>query len=1187
MTALRYGRNVEPSEDWSDEVKALFQAATADREANRVEEARRGYARLVELLGAMDDRLSQLGAAGAEMWQARLAFYVGDLDGGRPYLLAARERSVRVESRWGQNLEASRIQVEVAAELGRIALHRGDERAALAELKHALELAARADADRLETDDLETAVRRTAFVTAASGRVATAVGLAEALVALRAGDPLKSAAAQGILGDVFFDLGDFHNASVAYRAGDEALAEQTEREPTLLRAKLLNHAGLAVDRMGEYALAAVFYEGALQIQSDLLPADHPELLLNRYNVAELRRHTGDDVALAARELAAIAEKQPKTDPQALGLTLKNLAQAQLTLRMPGEAEQTSLKGLALRLDPELRGKLLVTLAQAREEQGREPQVADELARVASQVAVRMGEHSLDNLHLRGQIAWMLRHSRAAESEQIWNEIADALADDPDPDARSNRSQALTMLALARWARGDLDAALEAFEAALPAVQELRAELWRVGSTLSTQSAPSAKTEERWPVTAPMVRMVARQLAHSDRARRLAFGAAVADKCLQAEVLTKQRELALKGRPELLDIQALAAQLRRAAAWAPGDEVDLGALASLETAIAREVPREALLTIVERSSADAIASSLPPNSALVEYAVFPAMKLDEKADGLNVEHPWCVAFVLPSGEPEELAIVDLGKMPVIEGAVEALRDTILDVCPAAADWRENGRALAHLVWDPIAERLPTGVDVFVAPDGVLCSVPFDALVEASHEPLLVARTITLLATGRDAHRIATRANAPTNPPTVIAAPDFGEPWEPFGPLHGSLEEGLQLADMLEVAPFLGPDATREVVLGLADPEIVHLATHGYYLTVDAPQELTARLAARAAESPLMSAGIALAGANDGSPAKPGVASALDVLALPLSGTDLVVLSACESGLGQLDAGEGLLGLARSFMLGGARSAVWSLWRVDDSLSLALVKEFYARLLRESGRAIALRRAKLSAYAEHPDRVDVWAGFALQGDPGPLARFRFIPVPDDQIYTQPVRADDEEHMLDTDDKPAASFELDVGSEDRPLKITVASLNLRNIDLALAENLLFDGNNARLDGRFDDARRHYEEALDLLEDGRPGSRLLTAELHARLAIVAARGRHWEDSCSNGQVAAEIFEDIGGHDRKLAATLDSLAIAEFNCGHHQQALVQLDRALAIKRTAFPAGHEQIQFTVDQIATLRALLRP
>ena len=120
------------------------------------------------------------------------------------------------------------------------------------------------------------------------------------------------------------------------------------------------------------------------------------------------------------------------------------------------------------------------------------------------------------------------------------------------------------------------------------------------------------------------------------------------------------------------------------------------------------------------------------------------------------------------------------------------------------------------------------------------------------------------------------------------------------------------------------------------------------------------------------------------AEDGVLTAEDVAALDLAATELVVLSACETGLGEVLRGEGVFGLRRAFVLAGAATLVMSLWKVSDDETAELMTDFYRHLSRGSSRGDALREAQLSMKARpalsHPR---YWAAFICQGDPGPLS------------------------------------------------------------------------------------------------------------------------------------------------------------------------------------------------------------
>jgi CHAT domain-containing protein len=144
-----------------------------------------------------------------------------------------------------------------------------------------------------------------------------------------------------------------------------------------------------------------------------------------------------------------------------------------------------------------------------------------------------------------------------------------------------------------------------------------------------------------------------------------------------------------------------------------------------------------------------------------------------------------------------------------------------------------------------------------------------------------------------------------------------------------------------------------------------------------------------ENPLLRSGLALAGAQtwlDGKVPPPeaedGLLTAEDVTGLDLLDTELVVLSACETGLGEVRTGEGVFGLRRAFIVAGARTLVMSLWKVPDEQTRELMIDFSCRVLSGQGVADALRQAQLAMKEKYPDPY-FWGAFICQGDPGPLA------------------------------------------------------------------------------------------------------------------------------------------------------------------------------------------------------------
>jgi hypothetical protein len=225
---------------------------------------------------------------------------------------------------------------------------------------------------------------------------------------------------------------------------------------------------------------------------------------------------------------------------------------------------------------------------------------------------------------------------------------------------------------------------------------------------------------------------------------------------------------------------------------------------------------------------------------------------------------------------------------------------------------------------------------------------------------------------------------------------------FDRLPGTLAEGEAVGRFLGVSPHLDDDALEgRLKSGCRSPRVLHLATHGFFLP-DQPLDPTrahpglmggvggefGRFRGPLPENPMLRSGLALAGANTwlkgGTPpelAEDGLLTAEDVSGLDLLSTELVVLSACETGLGHFHVGEGVFGLRRAFVLAGAKTLIMSLWKVPDEPTRELMEDFYRRLLAGEARSEALRQAQLALRTKYPAPYD-WGAFICQGDPSPL-------------------------------------------------------------------------------------------------------------------------------------------------------------------------------------------------------------
>ena len=542
-------------------------------------------------------------------------------------------------------------------------------------------------------------------------------------------------------------------------------------------------------------------------------------------------------------------------------------------------------------------------------------------------------------------------------------------------------------------------------------------------------------------------LVATSLPNSPEARQAAFQVWIGRKGIVLEAQRRfQEALFTAADPETGGLARELAEIRgrisRLTFAAPG-QLPPDALRE-ETARLRD-RKEALETLLsaravrfarEKKRAAAtvadLAAALPPGSCLLEFcrsevSDFTARKRKTGAFRYLV-------YVVAAGRPDQVALVDLGDAEAIDRAVSALKAAIRNTsAQAAPETARTARALYDLVFAPLREALGESRVLFISPDANCNLIPFEVLLGPDGRYLIEDFTCNYLATGRDLLEFGPDGTA-QGPVVLFGDPDFNRAADHAGPaapakpageaepvsrglaelrfsrLPGTREEVEALAGLLGAdAPrvFLESRADEASLARLESPRILHLATHGFFLGdqtlaallgPDADRGLpaasdgasAATLARKAFENPLLRSGLALAGANRGLAAKTaeagrGIVTAEKILGLPLHGTELVVLSACETGLGQVKAGEGVFGLRRAFAQAGARSLVMSLWSVPDRETRELMIGFY-RYARQPGlgKGQALRRAALDEMAVVRQRYGwpnpfFWGAFVFLGQP----------------------------------------------------------------------------------------------------------------------------------------------------------------------------------------------------------------
>lgn len=423
---------------------------------------------------------------------------------------------------------------------------------------------------------------------------------------------------------------------------------------------------------------------------------------------------------------------------------------------------------------------------------------------------------------------------------------------------------------------------------------------------------------------------------------------------------------------------------------------------------------------------AVQRAIPADAVLVEIVLY--QPYDARAPTYNPGRPPArryLAYLLRrTGDP---TFVDLGEAAAIDADADELLAALAD--PASGDVKALGKRLHGRAFKALAARLGTTRRILIAPDGLLALVPFGALVDDSDRHLIHRFNFSYLTSGRDLLRVGA-GGAAKQGPVIVADPRFDEA-EPAAPaaktaaktapkvasrgvrsrdlrgrkwerLPGTAEEADALVALFgkdQVHVLRGPRATEAALKKVHGPRLLHIATHGFFLPAEPPPAarddgpapagpvmpvFAVQAASSGPENPLLRSGLALAGANKlSSGGEDGILTALEAAGLDLWGTQLVVLSACETGVGKVTEGDGVHGLRRAIVIAGAESIVMSLWQVDDAATRELMTGYYRKLEAGSGRSDALREVQLSMLRKpktsHPY---YWASFVPSGSWTPI-------------------------------------------------------------------------------------------------------------------------------------------------------------------------------------------------------------
>ncbi|HEX8039743.1 MAG TPA: CHAT domain-containing tetratricopeptide repeat protein [Chryseosolibacter sp.] len=307
-----------------------------------------------------------------------------------------------------------------------------------------------------------------------------------------------------------------------------------------------------------------------------------------------------------------------------------------------------------------------------------------------------------------------------------------------------------------------------------------------------------------------------------------------------------------------------------------------------------------------------------------------------------------------------------------------------------------RVSYNVFWKPIIDEIGQVSTIYLSADGVYNQINLEAIPSPDGRYVIDNANIVLVSNTKDIYlrKIQTRPQSNENTASMFGNPTFyltaTADARTIPPLPGTEKEVNQVQFVLgqkgwTTSEYVEQSAAEEKIKELNSPKIFHIATHGLYRP---SEEVTLEKEIEGGEAlftqnPLMRTGLLLKGAGDllkktsyNYNIDNGILTAYEAMSLNLDKTDLVVLSACETGLGDLEAGEGVYGLQRAFLVAGAKVLIMSMFKVDDEATQKLMLKFYQKWLNTNNIRQSFIDAKKELRLEYPEPI-YWGAFMMIG------------------------------------------------------------------------------------------------------------------------------------------------------------------------------------------------------------------
>lgn len=380
----------------------------------------------------------------------------------------------------------------------------------------------------------------------------------------------------------------------------------------------------------------------------------------------------------------------------------------------------------------------------------------------------------------------------------------------------------------------------------------------------------------------------------------------------------------------------------------------------------------------------------------------AAKLNSGEAALEIIRMNSYSYLYPKKDINYLALVlkndgQFPKMAFMKDGDE-MESTWSDEYQSSIHTGQSMEKFYDYYWKGIEDLLKDNKTIYASIDGIYNQVNINTIKLPSGNHIIDEKNIRFVTNSKDLLNFSQKKKS-GNSAFLLGYPDYkldlDDQYAVLSPLPGTEKEVNTIHTLLQsnnysIKKVMQKNATEESLKMVNNPYILHIATHGYFLEQETGDAEDTRAFGiepmKAYENPLLRSGLLLAGADrtvnemntkETKENDDGILNAFEAMVLNLDNTDMVILSACQTGLGEIVNGEGVYGLQRSFQIAGASSIITSLWEVSDEGTQDLMSAFYKYWLASGNKHDAFHKAQLEIKEKYKYPF-YWGAFVLVGE-----------------------------------------------------------------------------------------------------------------------------------------------------------------------------------------------------------------